>query len=97
MFSMHPPMLGFLHASAHALLFYSIMFRILLVKLFEILGNSSISTNFNVTSMDNYQDKRQISMYVSFIRDKLILLAPAITQLKMMSAAYIRDMHQTPF
>ena len=52
---------------------------------------------FIVPSVVNYQDGQQISMYLSFILDKLILIAPAIMHLKMVSAAFIRDMQQTPF
>ena len=52
---------------------------------------------FIVPSVVNYQDGQQISMYLSFILDKLILLTPAIMHLNMVSAAFIRDMQQTPF
>ena len=61
------------------------------------MENLSISTNFIVRSMNNYQDGQHISMYLSLILDKLILVGPAIMHLKMVSASYIRDMQQTPF
>ena len=52
---------------------------------------------FIVPSVVNYQDGQQISMYLSFILDKLILIAPAIIHLKMVSAAFISDIQQTAF
>ena len=55
------------------------------------MGNLSISTNFIVPSVVNDQDGQQISMYFTFILDKLILIAPAVMHLKIVSAAYIRD------
>ena len=73
------------------------MFRILLVQLFEILYHGNLSISTNVPSVVNYQDGQQISMYLSFILYKLIIIAPAIMHLKMVSAAYIRGMQQTPF
>ena len=66
----------------------------------DFYGQSFIKTvrgPFIVPSVVNYQDGQQISMYLSFILDKLILIAPAIMHLKMVPAAFIRDMQQTPF
>ena len=59
------------------------------------MGNLSISTIFIVLSMVYYQDGQQINMYLSFIFDKLNLIASAIMHLKMVSAAYIRYIQQT--
>ena len=66
----------------------------------DFYGQSFIKTvrgPFIVPSVVNYQDGQQISLYVSFILDKLILIAPVIMHPKMVSAAFIRDMQQTPF
>ena len=57
------------------------------LKLFsgDFYGQSFIKTvrgPFIVPSVVNYQDGQQISMYLSFILDKLILIAPAIMHLK---------------
>ena len=63
-------------------------------------GQSFIKTvrgPFIVPSVVYYQDGKQISIYLTFIFDKLILIAPAIMHLKMVSATFIRDMQQTPF
>ena len=75
------------------------MFGILIVQLFEILYLWEIYPfrHFIVLSVVNYQDGQQISMYLSIILDMLILIAPPIMHLKMVSAAFIRDMQQTPF
>ena len=59
------------------------------------MGNLSISTFFIFLSMVYYQDGQQINMYLSFILDKLILIASTIMHLKMVSAAYIRYIQQT--
>ena len=66
------------------------------LKLFsgDFYGQSFIKTvrvPFIVSSAVNYQDGQQISMYLSFILDKLILIAPAIMHLKMVPAAFIID------
>ena len=90
MFSMNPPMLCFIIELCLEYCFYNYL-------KYCIMGNLSISTSFIVPSMNNYQDGQQISMYLSFILDKLILIVPAIMHLRMMSAAYIRDMQHTPF
>ena len=66
---------------------------------FENLGFVIMSTRENIRLIARapYQDGQQISMYLSFILDKLILIAPAIMHLLMVSTAYIRDMQQTQF
>ena len=87
---MNPPMLCFIIELCLEYCLYNYL-------KYYIMGNLSISTNFIVPSMDNHQDGQHISMYLSLIRDKLILIAPTILHLKMVSAAYIRDMQQTPF
>ena len=59
------------------------------------MGNLSISTFFIFLSMVYYQDGQQINMYLSFILDRLILIASAKMHLKMVPAAYIRYIQQT--
>ena len=90
MFNMNPPMLCFIIELCLEYCLYNYL-------KYCIMGNLSISTNFIVPSVVNYQDGQQISMYLSFILDKIILIAPAIMHLKMVSAAFIRDMQKTPF
>ena len=90
MFSTNPPMLCFIIELCLEYCLYNFL-------KYCIMGNLFISTNFIVPSMDNYQDKQQTSMYVSFLLHKLILIVLAIMHLKLMAAAYIRDMQQTPF
>ena len=74
MFSINPPMLCFIIELCLEYCLYNYL-------KYCIMGNLSISTSFIVPSMDNYQDGQQISMYLSFIRDKLILIEPAIMHL----------------
>ena len=63
MFYMNPPMLCFIIELCLEYCLYNYL-------KYSIMGNSSISTNFIVRLMDNYQDGQQISMYLSFILDK---------------------------
>ena len=89
MFNMNPPMLCFIIELYLEYCLYNYL-------KYCIMGNLSIFTNI-VPSVVNYQDGQQISMYLSFILDMLILIAPAIMYLKMVSAAFIRDIQQKPF